>query len=74
MPVVVDEIDPDGPEPVYRQLAAILRGQILSGAIPPRRPIPSKRTLKERYGVSGLTCVRAVELLKQEGLVRTAVG
>lgn len=68
------EIDRESDEPVYVQLAAILREQILSGEIPPRRAIPSKRAIREWLGVAGETVDKAVAILKAEGLVRTVPG
>lgn len=70
----MEDIDPDGPEPVYRQLAAILREQIERGEIQPRRPIPSKAQLRGRYGVSGQTVDRAVDILRADGLLLTVKG
>jgi GntR family transcriptional regulator len=67
-------IDPGLDTPVYVQLAAILRGQIQSGELQPRRPIPSIRTLQQTYGVSDGTVKKAVQLLRDEGLVRTVKG
>lgn len=67
-------IDHEGDVPIYVQLAAILRGEIESGGIPPRRPVPSKRTLRERHGVSAGTVERAMDVLKGEGLIRTVMG
>jgi len=63
-----------GPVPRYAQLAAILRAQIHAGELPPDHPIPSKRTLREQYGVSGQTVDKAVAILKGEGLVHTVPG
>ena len=45
-------IDREWHEPVYRQLANIVRQQIASGELAPGRPIPSVRTLTQRYGVA----------------------
>lgn len=70
----VPEIDHEGPEPVYRQLAAILRAQIESGELRSGRPIPSERTLTQRYGVAVGTVKKAVEVLRSEGLVQTVIG
>jgi GntR family transcriptional regulator len=67
-------IDREWDEPVYRQLAAILREQIASGELAPRRPIPSVRTLVERYGVARATATKAVQVLADEGLVRVVAG
>lgn len=60
--------------PVYLQLAAIIRAQIESGELEPRRPIPSKRYLVERYEVARSTVDKAVNVLKSEGLISTVPG
>ena len=62
-------VDHDSDLPPYQQIAAILRKQILSGQIPPRRPIPSVTTLQQTYGVARNTVRKAVDLLADEGLV-----
>ena len=68
------EIDHEGDVPVYLQLAAILRAQIESGELVPRRPVPSERTLTQRYGVAGGTVKKAIQVLRDEGLVHTVIG
>jgi GntR family transcriptional regulator len=72
--VMTMEIDREGPEAPYQQLAAYLRARILSGAIPPDRPIPSKKTLQQELGLAGKTIDKAVQVLKDEGLVHTIRG
>jgi GntR family transcriptional regulator len=67
-------IDHYGDVPIYQQLADILRKQIASGELAPRRPIPSKKTLMQEHGIAGGTVDKAVDLLKTEGLVRTVPG
>jgi GntR family transcriptional regulator len=67
-------IDHDGDVPVYVQLADILRARIASGELAPRRPVPSKRTLMQEYGVAGGTIDKAIGILRDEGLVRTVTG
>jgi len=67
-------IDHEGDVPVYVQLAEILRARIMSGELAPRRPVPSKRTLMQDYGVAGGTIDKAIGILRGEGLVRTVVG
>jgi len=67
-------IDPDGAEPLYLQLAAILRAQITDGALPPNRPVPSITTLVQQYGVARGTAIHALEVLQAEGLVHTVRG
>lgn len=67
-------IDHDGPTSVYRQLADVLAGQIRSGAIEPNRPIPSEALLCREFGVARGTARKAVELLRDDGLVITVAG
>jgi GntR family transcriptional regulator len=68
------EIDLLGDEPLYEQLAAILRAQIASGELAAGRPIPSEQALMEQHGVSRGTAAHAVRLLRDEGLVRLVFG
>lgn len=67
-------IDRELDVPVYQQLADILRGQIERGELEPRRPIPSVRTLVERYGVARATAAKAIQILSDEGLVHMVRG
>jgi GntR family transcriptional regulator len=67
-------LDYDGIVPLWEQLADILRGQIASGKIQPGRPIPSKKTLVQEYGISPTTVDRATGALKDEGLIVTVMG
>jgi GntR family transcriptional regulator len=60
--------------PVYQQLADLLRGQITSGEIPPRTPLPSAKTLSQQHGIAVGTVMRAFDVLRAEGLVRTVAG
>jgi DNA-binding GntR family transcriptional regulator len=64
----------DWDEPVYQQVAGILRDQITSGKIEPRRPIPSIRTLCETYGIARATAGKAIRLLADDGLIRRVPG
>lgn len=68
------KIDPDDSEPVYQQIARDIREQILSGEIPPRRAVPSARTLHEELDVSYTTVARAMKIVKNEGLVEFVRG
>ena len=68
------ELDRFGETALYQQLAAILRAQIASGELEAGRPIPSEESLAQQYGVSRLTARKAVHLLRDEGLVRHAIG
>ena len=68
------EIDHGDRDPLYRQLADIIRGQIESGEIPPRRAVPSKRLLRQRYDVSARTVDAAMAILRAEGLIEAEPG
>ena len=70
----VDQIDHEGPVPVYKQLASILREQIASGQLPAGRPVPSERALVQTYGVAVGTIKKAIQVLRGEGLVYTVIG
>lgn len=54
--------------PVYRQVAAVLRNEIVKEAVPGRQ-LPTERELAARFGVSVLTVRAAVGILVEEGLV-----
>ncbi|MCC5581268.1 GntR family transcriptional regulator [Microtetraspora sp. AC03309] len=62
-------IEHDGPVPVHRQLADILRDQILSGHIEPDCALPSEADIRQRYGVLPEDVRRAIQELSDEGLV-----
>ena len=70
----MERIDHDAGEPVWQQLAAILRGQIQTGKIGAGKLLPSIRTLMQTYEVSDGTVKRAISQLRAEGLVETVIG
>ncbi|MCU1670505.1 MAG: putative GntR-family regulator [Blastococcus sp.] len=67
-------MDLDGPEPLYIQIAGILRRRIADGTYPPRSKIPSAEALRAEFGVSRVTAVNAVGILLNEKLVQGVVG
>ncbi len=68
------QIDHEAAEFPFQQLAAILRERIQAGEYPPGRKIPSIIDLVEESGLSTMTVRRAVQVLADEGLVRTVPG
>lgn len=68
------DLDPDGPVPLYRQLADVLRAMIDSGEIPPGRAIPSKRAAGQIWGVGGHSFDRAAAILRDEGRIESVQG
>jgi GntR family transcriptional regulator len=69
-----ETIDYGVAEPVYRQLAAILRARIHDGRITPGRALPSENQLQQEFGLSRNTSRRAIALLRDEGLAVTVPG
>jgi DNA-binding GntR family transcriptional regulator len=68
----VPQINPRGAEPPYRQIAAWLRTRIEAGEFRPGEdPLPSEKDLMQLFGVARDTVRRAVQLLRDEGLVVT---
>ena len=67
-------IDHFSDEPRYLQVAALLRAMIESGEIGPREPLPSIKTITQRYEVAKGTAEKALNVLRTEGLVRTVPG
>src|SRR6266536_3034970 len=67
-------IDQASFEPVYRQLARILREQVQAGELRAGEALPSEAALSQRFGV-GRDAVRdALAMLRSEGLVITTRG
>jgi GntR family transcriptional regulator len=66
-----DAIDLYADEPLYVQLAGIVRRQIESGKLQHLDPVPSESTLVQTYGVSRDTARRAMALLREQGVVFT---
>jgi len=60
--------------PAYRSLAALLTGQIESGALAAGTKLPTHRYLAEDLGLSVQTVSRAYEELARSGLITAEVG
>lgn len=56
------------------RVAAILRGQLEAGQIPPGGRLPPERELAQEHGVSSTTIGRAIGQLRREGLVEIRRG
>jgi DNA-binding GntR family transcriptional regulator len=65
-------LDHDSPVSLYEQLAAVLRGQIERGELTGR--VPSVKSLAQQYEVAQGTAERALAVLRETGLVRSAMG
>jgi DNA-binding GntR family transcriptional regulator len=67
-------VDHDAPEPLYVQLAVILREQISSGALPSRSRLPTLSELAAEHELAVTTVQKALGVLKDEGLIFTYPG
>jgi GntR family transcriptional regulator len=65
---------PGDDPPGYRDVAAELREQIMSGALPDGAVVPGENTLRAAYGISRTTARDALRVLKDEGLTVTRQG
>jgi DNA-binding GntR family transcriptional regulator len=68
------ELDHYSGVPLYRQLAAVVRGQIERGEFAPGQRIPAERDYIQQYGLSRDTVYRAMLVLRREGLIATNRG
>jgi GntR family transcriptional regulator len=66
-----ERVDKYADEPLYVQLAGILRRRIESGDLARLDPLPSESTLTQEQDVSRDTVRRAMAILREEGLVFT---
>ena len=67
-------IDPDDITAPWLQLAEILRERIRSGEYEPGKRMPSLVALTEETGLNAKTVKKAVDALRDEGLVVTSPG
>lgn len=61
-------------DPPYLRLAAVLRERIKSGDLRPGDALPSINRLAQEEGLAKTTVQKAVQVLKDEGLVRGVHG
>jgi DNA-binding GntR family transcriptional regulator len=67
-------IDREGMTPLYVQVADDIAGRIERGELAPNRLIPSEHRIVQEYGVARGTARRALQLLRERGLVVTVPG
>lgn len=60
--------------PIYEQIVAQIKEQILSGALAEGVLLPSMRTLAAELRISLITTKRAYEELEKAGLIQTVAG
>ena len=67
-------IDNRSGQPIYEQIYAQIKSQIVSGALLEDELLPSIRSLAKDLGISVITTKRAYDELEQSGLIYTAAG
>ena len=60
--------------PLYRQIANLIKDEILKGNIVKGEAIPTEKKLSEQYGASRVTIRQAIDLLVSEGLLYKVQG
>ena len=70
----MEKIDRSNPTPLYEQIKLILRQEMLSGRYEPGSQLPTESELCEKFGVSRITIIRALDELERVGMIRRIRG
>ncbi|SJN28906.1 Transcriptional regulator, GntR family [Microbacterium esteraromaticum] len=62
-------IDPESPRPLFEQIAASVRGEVLAGRLRPGDRLPAAREVAGGVDVNVHTVLRAYQELRDEGLI-----
>ncbi len=68
------KVSDEDQRPRYVQVADDLRRSVTIGILKAGEQLPATRELAEQYGVAPMTAQKAIDLLKSEGIVYSAVG
>lgn len=60
--------------PIYEQIAAQIKGLIITGVLQPGDALPSMRALAKDLRISVITTKRAYEELERDGYINTQTG
>ena len=72
--MIIVSIDHLSGEPAYQQLARVLREGIASGTYAVGTQVPSAKTLSQQHGIAIGTVMRAFDVLRDDGLIRSVPG
>ena len=68
------DIELRGKQPIYKQIVAQIKGQVIKGLLKPGDPIPSIRKLSVMTQVNPNTVARAYQELERMGIIETVIG
>lgn len=67
-------VEPDSPTPLFEQIAASVRAEVLAGRLRPGDRLPAARALAAGIEVNVHTALRAYQGLRDEGLIELRRG
>lgn len=67
-------LDREGPVPIYKQVADLVREQIERGELKAGDPVPSEAMLEKNYDIARTTARRVARELREQGLAYTIQG
>lgn len=67
-------LDRDGPVPIYKQVADLIRAQIERGELKAGDPVPSEAKLEKDYDIARTTARRVARELREQGMAYTIQG
>lgn len=70
----VSTIDRSSDRPMYKQLADLIRDQIIAGTLPAGARLPSEAELAETHGIAKNVVKQALAALRAEGLIVSGRG
>ncbi len=68
------DLDRTSAEPLYQQIARLLRADIEAGTYPPGSTIPAVKRIEQETGCTHVTIRKGIRLLADEGLVVIVPG
>lgn len=71
MDIIISNADS---RPIYEQIAAQIKGLIITGVLQPGDALPSMRALAKDLRISVITTKRAYEELERDGYINTQTG
>jgi DNA-binding GntR family transcriptional regulator len=67
-------LDREGPVPIYKQVADLIRHQIERGELKAGDPVPSEARLEKDYEIARTTARRVARELREQGMAYTIQG